>query len=228
MKGMMRIIRKAIMLFSLALCVCVNAQQQDFQSRLGLGVSSTFADNWGWSLDAQQRWFQNSTTFDRTIINPGVSYSPQKYLKVALAYRLTWLNSSILNQEVKQRVNIDITLQHKIDRLRLSYRSRFQYGFDDFQTVIVSAPLAFKWRHKVAVKYHPFGLPIIPSASAEIFHNIDATEQSLIDGIRYQLGTEFLINRKLSVGVDCLFDKEINVVRPITEYILSCSINYSF
>lgn len=228
MKAMKKTIKISLLLVLVNMCFSLNAQQQDFQTRLGLAVSSEFASDWGWSVEAQQRWFQNSTTFDRTILSPGISYAPLDFMKVGVGYRLTWLNFSDINQEVKQRINADINLRHKLGRVRFNYRSRFQYGFDDFQTIIVSAPVAFKWRNKIGLKYYPFGIPFRPTASVEIFYNIDAMGQSLVDGVRYQLGTEVLLSDKLTISLDYLLDKEINVKSPLTENVLSCSLSYEF
>lgn len=226
---MMQTIIKAPFLFLLFMfCTSLSAQQEDFQTRIGVDVSGDVFDDFAWSVKAQQRWRYNSSVNDRSLLQGGLSYAPLSFLKIGVGYRASFIHQQEGSFVYKQRMHTDVILDHRLDRFKFIYRSRLQYGFDDFHTFSFVGAEALTWRHRIGVKYAPFGLSLRPQASVEIFHKLNATDERGWSGIRYIVGTEYLLNQHLSLSLDYILNKEINVSNPFTENVISASISYSF
>lgn len=204
------------------------AQQEDFQSRLGVGVSGDIDHSLGWDFKIEQRWKSNAIRYDRTLLQGALSYDPFSFLSIGAGYRASFMRKYDERTVYKQRLQTDVELKHKVERLKLIYRSRLQYGFNDFQSFESTASSTFVWRHRIGLKYYPFGLPIRPSISAEIFQNFSNDEGPKVDGVRYIVGVDYLLSQDFSIGLSYLINKEINVSDPLTEYILSVGLDYKF
>ncbi|MDA3852927.1 MAG: DUF2490 domain-containing protein [Bacteroidales bacterium] len=225
---MQTIIKVPFLVLLLMFCAALSAQQEDFQTRIGVGVSGEVFEDFAWSVKAQQRWRYNSSVNDRTLLQGGVSYSPLSFLKIGLGYRASFIHQQEGPSVYKQRIHTNVFVDHRLDRFKFKYRSRLQYGFDDFQTLSFIGGQALTWRHRIGVKYYPFGWPLRPQASVEIFNKLNTTDERGLNGIRYIIGTEYLLSYHLSLSADYIINKEINVSNPFTENIISASISYSF
>jgi len=228
----MRMMRITINTFFIFLLLIVSpslkAQEQDFQTRFGIDAEGDIIDDLAWGVKVQQRWRYNSSVNDRTLLQGEIEYSPLSFLSVGVGYRASFVDKQEDGLVYKQRFQGDLALDHRIDRFKFTYRSRLQYGFDDFQTLYFVEGESFTWRHRLAVKYYPFGLALRPQASVEIFQKVNAPDERGLDGIRYILGAEYLLSHQMSVGLDYIFNKEMNVSNPLTEHTLSASLSYEF
>lgn len=228
MKMIIRSIRFLYLLVLLLFVPSLWAQQEDFQSRLGVELSGDIVNSIGWNFEAQQRWKSNSTTYDRTLLQGALAYQPFSFLSVGAGCRASFIRKNDERTAYKQRIQADVELKHKIDRFKIIYRSRLQYGFDDFQSFESAASSSLVWRQRIGVKYSPFGLPISSSISAEIFQDFSEVEGAKLNGVRYIVGANYLLSKDLSIGLSYLINKEIHVADPLTEYILSLGIEYKF
>lgn len=228
MTMMRKDIKIRLLVLFLALCAGINAQQQDFQTRLGVDVSGDLLHDFGWDIETQQRWRNNSSVSDLTLFQAGASYTPFSFLEIGLGYRGSFVYQQNETTAYKQRIHTDVSLDHRINPFKLVYRNRLQYGFDRFQTFSLIGGPALTWRHRIGVKYYPFGWPLRPQASVEIFQKLNTSDKRGISEIRYIIGTEYLLSRQLSLDVDYILNKEINDSNPITENIISASLNYKF
>ena len=213
-----------LLTFSSALC----AQQEDFQTRLGVEVSGDLVGDFEWSAKVQQRWRYNSSVNDRTFLQGGLSYAPYSFVKIGLGYRGSFINEEEGTFVYKQRMHTEVVGDYSIDRVKLVYRSRLQYGFNDFQTLSFVDGDAITWRNRLGIKYNPFGSSFRPQASIEIFNKLNVSDERSLEGVRYIIGTEYLLSQQLSVSVDFILNKELNDSDPMTENILSASLSYSF
>ncbi len=226
---MMKRITRIILLFIVLLPLgVINAQREDFQTRSGVLVSGDMPLDFSWEAKVEQRWYNNSSQVDRTVFQGGVGYSPISFLDFNIGYRGAVVRQLDGNAVYKQRYNVDARLFYAIDRLKFSYRSRWQYGIDDFRSGSLSEKNAFVWRHRLEAKYHPFGMPFRVGFSTEIFDHVNTNDSKRLKGIRYKCGVAYLLNKHLSVEADYAINKELNEPDPLTEYILYCGVKYQF
>lgn len=214
-------------LFLISFCN-IKAQREDFQTRIGLGVSGQINKSIGWDAGLQQRWDFNSSRYDRTIVQGGVAYDVLPFLKVGVVYRASFVSNLDQNMSVKQRAGADVSLKHRFDRLKLSYRSRLQYGFDDFQSINISGNNAITWRNKAEIKYYPFGLPLRPFIASELFNKFNTMDEASLNGVRYQFGSEVLLSSHLILDVFFIINQELNQAKPKRENVLGASLAYAF
>lgn len=214
-------------LFLISVCH-IHAQREDFQTRLGLEVSGQINKDFDWDASVQQRWDFNSSRYDRTILQGGVAYGVLPYLDLGLGYRASFVADLDKNLSVKQRIGVDASLKHKFDRIKASYRTRLQYGFDDFQSINFNSTKAITWRNKAEIKYYPFGFPMRPFVASELFNQLNRLEGPSLVGVRYQAGTDILITNQLIVDLFFIVNQELNQAKPKRENILGASLAYSF
>lgn len=225
---MERTTRNSLLFLFFVFCIGASAQQQDFQSRIGLDVSGDVASDFEWSAKVQQRWRYNSSLNDRTLLQGGFTYSPLGYLKLGVGYRGSFIHLQDKPSVYKQRMHFDLVLSERFDRFKFAYRSRLQYGFDDFQTFSFVGGQALTWRNRIGVKYYPFGWSLRPQASVELFNKLNSTDERSLSGVRYIIGSEYLLNQHMSVSLNYMLNKELNDSNPMTENILSASFSYRF
>ncbi len=228
MKMITKSIRFLYLFFFFLITFSSWAQQEDFQSRLGVGVSGDIDHALGWNFKVEQRWKSNAIRYDRTLLQGALSYEPFSFLSIGAGYRASFIRKYEEGVLYKHRLQTDVELKRKVERLKFTYRSRLQYGFDDFQSFESLASSTLVWRHRIGLKYSPFGLPIRPSVSAEIFQNFSNDEGPKVDGVRYIAGVDYLLSQDFSIGLSYLINKEINVADPLTDYILSVELDYKF
>lgn len=227
MTVMMRIIKHFLIAFLLMYMIAANAQQQDFQTRLGVELSGDLSKKLDWSVAVQQRWRSNSSMNDRSFLQGSVGYSPLSFLTLGLGYRGSFVQYAG-DFAYKQRMHTDVGLDYRFDRVKLLYRARMQYGFGDFDIFSSLKGETMTWRHRLGAKYSPFGWPLHPNASVEFFQKLNAPDEANLKGLRYTLGFEYYLNHDLSLEVDYLLNKELNVSRPLTEHIWSAGLAYKF
>lgn len=220
-------IKTLILFLILHLSIGAIAQEQDFQTRIGIDASGDLSGDFAWSGKVQQRWRYNSSLADRSLLQGGLNYSPLSFLKVGVGYRGTFIYDPLETTVYKQRVHADLLLDHRIDRVKIVYRSRYQYGLDDTQTFSQQTQ-ASTWRHRIALKYYPFGWALRPQVSVELFHKLNTTDERALQGVRYALGVDYLLTQDLALSLEYLLNKELNVANPLSEHILSLGISYAF
>lgn len=208
-------------------CQDAIAQQQDFQARLGLETSGDINKKWAWEVYAGQRWKQNLSLADKSIVQPSISYQALDFLSLGVGYRMSWVYDSDENTRFHQRFHTNLAFKYKIDRLKLRYRSRLQYGFYDYNTNDGFRSNALVHRGKFEASYQPFGTRIKPYAALEYFHQFYETESRSFVKTRYILGLEYQFT---DCYIDAFYqiDKEVNIANPMTEFILGFKVGYEF
>lgn len=206
----------------------VHAQIEDFQLRLGLSADGDLVHNFSWNFDLQQRFKQNIEAFDQFLVEPGVRYSPLPFLKVGVGYRLVYLKTEERNVEFKQRMHAEAKLSTDIMQWKLNYRTRFQYGFDDFSSPLLVTNNSFVQRHLFEVSYAIFGTRWKPSLTFEAYHHLNHLEGTRISRLKYVAGTDFLVSVQTKISAFYMINQELNEANPNTNYIVGVSYSYSF
>ena len=225
MKGMKSNIKVVLGAIFLLFSISSWAQSEDFRTRYGLSVSGELIKKLDWVLEFEQRYENNATQIDRSLLQASAKYELIDNLKLGGGYRLAYIYHYNDNNEFKQRFYLDLSYSHKIARLKPSYRCRWQYGGDDIFSDSGAEQLL---RQRLKIEYNLFGLPFTPYLAAEIFSEMDHTHQSVIQAYRYIAGAEFKLSK--SIDIDCSYfrDTEINRTDPGIVNALSLSVSYQF
>lgn len=191
-------------------------------------MKGDLAKNGGWSLELQQRLRENALTFDQIQMQSAVDYNPWPFLKIELGYRFFAVYDPELNFNFRQRIHTDLQLRQDILRFRLKYRTRLQYGFDDFRSAEGFANNALIQRHLYGLEYDIFRSRFKPYMAFEFYHHLNKKGGSRVIRIRYNIGTEVMLSYHSTMDIRYIIKREINRPDPAEEYILCISYRYRF
>ncbi len=206
----------------------LKAQVSDFQVRTGIQISGDVSKKTKWRVETESRFKNNASALDRILIEPSIAYRLQKFLSIGVGYRWTLLYDDKSNNIQQNRLYTDVALYQTFKSLEFKFRSRAQYDIENSNQNQNYSFNDLFFRHALSMDYNIFGSRFTPSASIELFHNIDNAKQYRIEKYRYTLSIDYRITRNASISSFYMIDDEVNVKNPKTNYILGCSVGYRF
>lgn len=205
-----------ILLLSISLLGTGYAQDsvlvRDFESWNGISLKKSFLDK---KLDLQLtqefRLNSNSSRLNNYFTELGVEYEIIKGLEAGIGYR--FIRNNTKNGYVnEQRLNADLSHKHKIDRLEIGYRFRYQNRSEiGIKKEDGDDPIS-KYRLRLKAGYNIKNWKLDPYISSEIFYATETsrvnyvpsiTEVENISGfqkLRFTLGTSYKINDLLELN----------------------------
>jgi hypothetical protein len=174
-------------------------------------------------LDEEIRLRDNFSQLNLLYTNFGASYKIIKGLKVALIYRLIEkYEGTNYTFSFRNRLMLDISYRYKIQDFSISYRSRLQYEVRNYYSSDKGKLPEKFWRNKFEVKYDIN--KFTPYVGVELRYQMNDPRNQLADGgwhrARYFIGVDYDINKRNSVGIYYLIQREYYVVDPMDLYIL--------
>ncbi len=225
----MGMIKKLLMGLLLLLgAVNAKAQREDFQLWLASSVSGSTAIKLDWDVEVQQRFRNNASMYDQFQVEPGLAYSPFSFLKIGVGYRYIYRLSSKQQYEVKQRMRVDVRLKQNVDRFSFRYRTRLQYGFEDFSTEEWLGSNALIQRHLLSLRYDIFGSRFSPEIGWEFYHHLNKPGGAMFTKNRFVVATAFRLSYRSELEAYYIINKEVNLPDPTTEYVAGLSYKYKF
>ncbi len=137
-------------------------------------------------------------------------------------------NGNIQGYENFFRYNIDLSYRHKLDRLGLKYRVRYQnrneIGLSSSEGDIARQ----RFRFKTTFDYNIRNWKLDPELSGELFNGFrkNGTENGF-DKYRISLGTSYKVKKIGRFSLFYRLEKEFNVTNPETLNILSFKYTYT-
>lgn len=157
-----------------------------------------------------------------------LKYSVTKWFKPSIDYRAIFDKNDFGNYSFSNRINLNATFKHTIDRFSFGGRFRYQYAFAHLRsTSDYDVEFDQAIRLKPEVSYDLNNSFLTPVASIECFYdpNYGPLGQRF-SKFRMFLGTEFELDGPHDISVGYIFDRQINLPDPKTKHILSVS--YTF
>jgi predicted porin len=204
------------------------SQNQDFRSWWNVDVSTDINKDLAASFKLGQRFRSNSLQFDRSLATFALEVDLPKGFSAEGGIRYILLKDDGRNFVSRYRIHGDISYSHRFDRLRIAFRERVQYGFDDLNSIDDYSSNKLTNRNRASVKYDIFGIPFSLQASYEIFLAIGGEEKLLISDHRIRAGFEYKISQNTDLDVYYLLDQEVNRNDPLQSHILLVTLGYSF
>lgn len=185
----------------------------DYQTWSGIAVKkSLFDKKLDLGLTQEFRFDDNSTHLDQYFTEIGADYEIFKGFQFGLGYRFI-RNNKNSGYHNEQRIFADLQYKHKLDRLTLSYRFRFQNHDEIGLKRADGDELTQKYRLRVKAEYNIKKWKLDPYISAEGFfateqyniHYIDAIQEDFtcngFEKIRATIGTSYTIKKFFEIGV---------------------------
>ena len=216
-------------LVSCSLAAGASADEQDFGLNVGVAVSKKFGKRFEIGLEEEMRTKENSRQLDRLATGLDASFQlVPKIVKVGVGYTFIADYDEIEGFSWRHRLVGQVSAKHKIHRLEMSLRGRYQLTYKD------ESVKSFKWnpksylRGKFELSYKLPKIPLTPFASAEVFYELNNYKGNTIDNVRYEAGGEYKFNKKNSVSLSFRYDDEMNVAEPLDGFKLCAGYQYKF
>jgi len=212
----------------LLLLSCSNSfgQQDDFQLWNDLKIKTDLGKRWDLSFEQNIRFAQNAGRFSKTYSNLSAGYSYKDFLKLEGSYRFV-IRDKTERLRYGHTFVMDVTLRHRIERLRLSLRNRFQLRYMDMLSTETGwVPDKF-YRARVEGVFKTRKFPVDPFASVEGFIFLPKGEKAALDAIRAALGAEYEINKKHTAGLYWMNEWGMGAASGEDLYILGILYTYS-
>lgn len=229
---MIRSLRSSILLIFLAGFLVYSdsaiGQIQDFQSRFGASIRSEVFSGFDLSLNFEQRFYDNSLRYDRSLVTLGGEYGLGKGFDVSAGARWILVQDARMELNNRFRLNADLSYRYNINYFSIRYRTRFQYGFDDqvLQETFGNAKLAN--RNRLEIAYHIFGTRFSVFSGGEIYLHINHPTGMFFYRSKLYGGIDYTINLRNEIEVSFTYDNEFNLAEPYDASILGVSYSYRF
>ena len=229
--GMMtRVVRNIFFIMTLLLAGSVGTlygQQKDFQTWFEAEVEKSLKNGIDLSGEFEQRFYDNSTRYDRTQLTLSASYDPLYYLSVGGGLRLLSAADKDGDLHPAYRIHADASAKYTEWGVDFSLRVRFQYGFEEFFYITSFSENAFVNRYRAKAAYHIFGTRFDVFASLEPWGLINNYNGRFFKKMRYAAGGSYRLNIRSEVGLRYILEDEFNRLNPQQSHIFVFSYSYS-
>ena len=206
------------------LLIC-SAQQSVFQ----LWTETGFKHKLNKKVDLTVEW---TNRFDGYGLNTSfpqasVRYKFLDWIKASLDYR--WIISKEKNGNFSSgnRVNANVQLNHKFERIDVGFRARYQYSFNRFVSSNYDPEFDVAYRFRPSISYDLNNSILAPNASIEFFYTPEnAPLGNRFTRIRYQIGIDFDTKLPFDFGIAYLYDNKINLPEAVDRHVLNLSATY--
>ncbi len=215
-----------LLVASLLLALPAKAQNTDLRARMGAVLSFDITQNLGASVELEQRFKNNMSVYDKSLVEPDIHYNFNKKLRMGMAWRSMYDRSAKGNYSLKHRGSGYIRYRFLINDFDFRIKSSLQYGVDDLTTSLLSTSNNLINRNSLTLKYKWFGKPITPEVACEFYYHINHPRSSIINQLRLKAGIEYRLNKKTDLGFYYLFDNEFNIAYPTDSHVVGISCSY--
>jgi len=216
--------RILVSLFSLFITLSAIAQSGP-STWVELEFSKKIIKNLKVEFNPELRLF-NDFKIDTYILEGGLSYKVHEYLTVAGYYRYENThdykpNKDIYVWEPSNRIALDAKTGFDIDRFTWAFRLRYTNG-GDLANSNNDNDSYFRYRAKV--DYNIKGSKLIPFASIEAFHDLNA---NYFDKMRYTGGMAYPLNKNNELSLFYRLQDYLEADNPLKESMNIIGVGYS-
>lgn len=180
-------------------------------------------------IEGQLRFKDNISVIDRYIVQLGTEYSIYKQIKIGGALRYINKNDNvgqIQGYENYLRYNFDVSNKHKIERLWIKYRFRFQNRKEFEENVFSNDFDTPYFRYKLSFGYNIKKSKLEPDISGELFHPIGGEERTGVNAFRFTFGASYSLKDYGEIELFYRIQKELDIIYLQSTNIIG--LKYSF
>lgn len=217
-----------VLLFFLFCSSALIAQESDLKLRTAISVDTDLPFNFDGAVELQQRFKENISRYDRTMMTVNLGHGIAKGLKAELGYRLIILENKYLEYETKYRLNADLRYKHKLFDVEFKVRTRLQFGYEGNLIGSNYYDNNFVSRTVFGASYHITRTRFSPYINYELFYTLNELNGDRFNTTRLVGGCGIAISKSSELDVYYIFENEFNVYLPKDAYILGLAYSYSF
>ncbi|MCP4311309.1 MAG: DUF2490 domain-containing protein [Bacteroidetes bacterium] len=209
-------ISAVLWLLALAAGGSLYGQQKDFQTWFEAEVEKGLDNGIDLSGEFEQRFRNNSTQYDRTLLTVAASYDPLDYLSAGGGVRMLLVSDPELTIRPRYRFHANATGKYSLYDVDFSLRVRFQYGFEEFTYFSNIRDNTFVNRNRVKAAYHLFGTRFDLFATIETWGVFGSLDGRFFKRMRYSAGTSYTLNFRSELSLRYILEDEFNQINPAT------------
>lgn len=220
------------LLILVLMCFHLNAQNdsEDFNTWTGLALDYELNKDWKIGIEGQLRMEDNVSEIDQYFGEIGVQYKLLADFKLAAGLRYVRNNDhrgSIQGYENHLRYNVDVSYKHKIERVGLKYRLRYQNKNELGISIDDGDLIKHGIRFKGTINYNFKNWKLDPKLSSEIFNRFEKNDPyNGFNKYRISVGTNYKLKNIGELNLSYLFEKEFDVLNPQMVHIISLKYGY--
>ena len=217
-----------ILIFATVLLLSGRVVAQSFETGglLGAEYEMKILKGWHWGAEAEARFDENFTHFDRFKVGVGTDYAFwHKRIKIGVGYNYLNYNKDDYF-ESRHRITGSLTFAEKFGNWKLSYRATFQSTFRNNHRGDYTFNPKTYMRNRLAVSYKIPGKPLKIHASEEFWWRLYHPEHNIIDELRTVVGVEYAISKRHTLDFFLRSSNEVQVSYP--RHILYIGVSYGF
>jgi hypothetical protein len=217
----------AVIISFIAFASSTNAQVNDAGLWGSINVEKNISNLIDVQLTQELRLNENFSELGTAFTEAGVTFDLPKGFRAGIAYRFIQKRRLDDSYSFRHRYLVELSYRYKWNKLVVSLRNRFQSQYTDVQSSEDGMVPENYLRTKLQFRYDT-GKRWQPFISSELFYQLNNPEGNEIDNMRFATGIDYEINKRNSIEVSYLFDREINVNNPVTSYIIGIAYNFKF
>ncbi|RFS14671.1 DUF2490 domain-containing protein [Emticicia sp. C21] len=184
------------------------AQERNINLWTGISVTKSITKKISLEADAQWRVTNNLTTTGSYIGELGAGYKFNKHWEVSAFYRFISRRKYDKGDEMYvfkpyHRFYANLTYDHKIALLKLTYRLRYQNQFKDDNGTLENDKSYLRNRLELA---YPNKSKFTPALSADLFYRMGEK----FDEVRYKVDVDYKINKKNTITLGGFISHEFD------------------
>jgi hypothetical protein len=200
-------------------------QESDFQTWYNIELNGRLFKKIDYSISPEIRAWDNSSRIETMYAEISLSVPIAKYFDLGVTYRPELDISEVYPHKIN-RFCIFGDASYKIKRFKVSYRGIYQQEYTDYNTSEEGYIPKIQHRHKMGLKFNPRKSDISPFVSSEAFITLKPLNDTEKWKLRTSFGFEYKINKNLNGSVAYKIERVYNTKNPLTNYIISFSLEY--
>lgn len=211
------------------IALCANnilySQEKDFQIWTEFGVEAIILENLSFSIENENRFYENASLFGRNQTDFGLGYDLNKVFSVGLSYRMLFYYPFSQVVYSKSRWVLNAYYKPRYKRWRFNIRLRLSNDDESYKSQIFTNVSTH--RERLQIKYNFRKSPFRAVFGTETYFPV-SNNPFILKKLRSFVGIEIKISDNHRFGIDYLIDQEFNTNNALTAYIMQFNYRYSF
>ncbi len=214
----------------MALLVCLPflgaSQVNDFGIWTSISVGKALTKELSVSLAEDVRFYENASEISTIYTDAGVGYEINRHVDVELHYRFIRKKQLDDYYESRQRWYADVSYRYRTRYVDFIFRERYQSQYRQARSDRKTLSPESHLRSKITARAD-MDRPYRPYFSFEWNYQLNGVGGNTVDNLRYRVGADYKFNKTYALGLYYMINKEVNVVAPVTDYVVGVDIEIS-
>jgi len=205
------------------------AADNDMEAHLSFEVNKDLGRKFDVSLSEGLRFNNNITNYYRseTAVSFGYTFA-RKHLKLGVGYAFINKSKDYSYYENRHRTFGQLTFKESFGSFKLSWRAKFQATFQNPNTGDYKRNPKLYFRNRLMAEYKIANSRFSPYAYFEFYTSLNDAECNRIDALRSQIGCDYLLTRRMSLGAYYRVQNDIQVKNRQNIFAVGLTASYDF